>query len=94
MFYHLIKVLFQLTLERFDYILTTILNNYNPEGTVLISTHLISDVERVLDEVLFIQYGQVIRQALVDDIREREGKSVDELFREVFRTVPFGGGEW
>ncbi len=77
-----------------DYILTTILNNYNPEGTVLISTHLISDVERVLDEVLFIQYGQVIRQALVDDIREREGKSVDELFREVFRTVPFGGGEW
>ena len=77
-----------------DYILTTILNNYNPEGTVLISTHLISDVERVLDEVLFIQYGQVIRQELVDDIREKEGKSVDELFREVFRTVPFGGGEW
>lgn len=77
-----------------DYILTTILNNYNPEGTVLISTHLISDVERVLDEVLFIQYGQVVRQELVDDIREKEGKSVDELFREVFRTVPFGGGEW
>lgn len=73
-----------------EYILTTILNNYNPEGTVLISTHLIADVERVLDEVLFIQYGQVIRQELVDDIREKEGKSVDELFRDVFRTVPFG----
>lgn len=77
-----------------DYILSTILNNYNPEGTVLISTHLISDVERVLDEVLFIQNGQIIRQALVDDIREKEGKSVDELFREVFRTIPYGGGAW
>lgn len=77
-----------------DFILTTILNNYNPDGTVLISTHLISDVERVLDEVVFIQNGRVIRQELVDDIREKEGKSVDELFREVFRTVPYGGGEW
>ena len=80
-----------------DYILSTILNNYNPEGTVLISTHLISDVERVLDEVLFIQNGQIIRQELVDDIREKEGRSVDELFREVFRTVPFGevnGNAW
>lgn len=77
-----------------DYILSTILNNYNPEGTVLISTHLISDIERVLDEVIFIQNGQVIRQELVDDIREKEGKSVDELFREVFRTIPYGGGEW
>ena len=77
-----------------DYILTTILNNYNPEGTVLISTHLISDIERVLDEVIFIQNGQVIRQELVDDIREKEGKSVDELFREVFRTIPYGGGAW
>lgn len=76
-----------------DFILTTILNNYNPEGTVLLSTHLISDVERVLDEVVFIQGGQVVRQELVDDIREKEGKSVDELFREVFRTIPYGG-EW
>ena len=75
-----------------DYILATILNNYNPEGTVLISTHLIADVERVLDEVLFIQDGKVIRQEMVDDIREQEGKSVDELFREIFRTVPYGGG--
>ena len=77
-----------------DYILTTILNNYNPEGTVLISTHLISDVERVLDEVVFIRNGQMVFQDLVDNIREKEGKSVDELFREVFRTVPYGGGEW
>lgn len=77
-----------------DFILTTILNNYNPEGTVLISTHLISDVERVLDEVIFIQNGQVVRQELVDDIREKEGKSVDELFRDVFRTIPYGRGEW
>lgn len=77
-----------------DYILTTILNNYNPEGTVFISTHLISDVERVLDEVVFIRNGQVVFQDLVDNIREKEGKSVDELFREVFRTVPFEGGVW
>lgn len=77
-----------------DFILSTILNNYNPDGTVLISTHLISDVERVLDEVVFIQNGQVVRQQMVDDIREKERKSVDELFREVFRTAPFGGGEW
>lgn len=77
-----------------DFILSTILNNYNQDGTVLISTHLISDVERVLDEVVFIQNGQVVRQELVDDIREKEGKSVDELFREVFRTIPYGGGEW
>lgn len=77
-----------------EYILTTILNNYNPEGTVLISTHLISDVERVLDEVVFIQNGQVVRQELVDDIREKEGKSIDELFREVFRTIPGEGGAW
>lgn len=73
-----------------DYILNTILNNYHPEGTVLISTHLISDVERVLDEVVFLQDGQVVRQAMVDDIREQEGKSVDELFREEFRTAVYG----
>jgi len=77
-----------------DFILSTILSNYNPDGTVLISTHLISDVERVLDEVAFLQNGQVVRQDLVDDMREKEGKSVDELFRDVFRTVPFGGGAW
>ena len=77
-----------------DFILSTILNNYNPDGTVLISTHLIADVERVLDEVVFLKDGQIVRQEQVDDIREKEGMSVDELFRQEFRTVPFEGGEW
>ena len=77
-----------------DFILSTILNNYNPDGTVLISTHLIADVERVLDEVIFLKDGQIVRQEQVDDIREKEGMSVDELFRQEFRAVPFEGGEW
>lgn len=73
-----------------DYILDTILANYNPEGTVLISTHLISDIEKVLDEVIFLKQGQVVRHEQVDAIREQEGKSIDALFREIFRTVPYG----
>lgn len=68
-----------------DYVISTIINNYNPEATVLISTHLISDIEQVLDEVLFLQQGNLILQKTVDEIREEKGKSVDELFREVFR---------
>ncbi|MBQ0078419.1 MAG: ABC transporter ATP-binding protein [Eubacterium sp.] len=72
-----------------DYILSTIINNYNEEGTVIISTHLISEIERVLDEVIFIQNGQVIRHDSVDDIKENEGKSIDEVFRESFRMVPY-----
>lgn len=68
-----------------DYILHTIIGNYNPEATVLISTHLIQDVEQILDEVVFISYGQVFFQKSVDQIRVEEGKSVDQLFREVFR---------
>ncbi|MBO4998738.1 MAG: ABC transporter ATP-binding protein [Lachnospira sp.] len=68
-----------------DYILETIITNYDPEASVLMSTHLISDIENVLDEVIFIRDGQIVMAAVVDDIREREGKSVDELFREVFR---------
>ncbi|MCM1326585.1 MAG: ABC transporter ATP-binding protein [Bacteroidales bacterium] len=67
-----------------DYILRTIVNNYNPESTVLISTHLISDVEQVLDEVIFLRYGQVVLYTSVDNIREQHGKSVDAYFREVF----------
>ncbi len=70
-----------------DYIMDTILSNYNPEGTVLISTHLIADVERVLDEAVFLQEGRVVLHDTVDNIREREGKSVDELFRAMFRMV-------
>ncbi len=68
-----------------DYILRTILTNYNPDSTILISTHLISDIENVLDDVIFLQNGQVTLHATVDEIRSREGKSVDDLFREVFR---------
>lgn len=67
-----------------DYILRTIINNYNPESTVIISTHLISDVEQVLDEVIFLRYGQLALYTSVDNIRERHGKSVDAYFREVF----------
>lgn len=68
-----------------DYVISTIINHYNPDATVLISTHLIADIEQILDEVLFIQNGQILLQKSVDDIREENGKSVDELFREVFR---------
>ena len=71
-----------------DYILNTIISNYDPEATVLISTHLISDVERVLDEFVFLYQGKVIRQGNADETREETGKSLDELFREVFRCLP------
>lgn len=68
-----------------DYILRTILSNYNENATILISTHLISDIENVLDRVLFLQYGQLALNATVDEIRTQRGKSVDALFREVFK---------
>ncbi len=68
-----------------DYILDTIIRNYNPSAAVVISTHLISDVESVLDEVIFINSGRVVLQSTVDDIRENQGKSVDAYFREVFK---------
>ena len=68
-----------------DYILSTIIGNYNPEAAVVISTHLISDVEKVLDEVIFINQGHVVLQSSVDEIREEKGMSVDALFREVFK---------
>ncbi len=68
-----------------DYILSTIIGNYNPEAAVVISTHLIADVEKVLDEVIFINQGHVTLQSTVDDIREEKGMSVDALFREVFK---------
>ena len=67
-----------------DYILRTIVNNYDPSATVLISTHLIGDVEQVLDEVIFMRYGHLVLYTSVDNIRERHGKSVDAYFREVF----------
>lgn len=74
-----------------EFILQTILTNYSPESTVLISTHLIADVEPVLDDVIFLKEGRVVRFDSVDNIRQAEGKSVDEVFREIFRTIPMGG---
>lgn len=68
-----------------DYILRTVINNYDREATVIISTHLIADIETVLDEFLFIQQGKIIRTGTVDEVREETGQSLDALFREVFR---------
>ena len=67
-----------------DYILRTILNNYNPQSTVLISTHLISDIEQVLHEVVFMRYGKIVLYTSVENIHKEKGKSVDAYFREVF----------
>jgi len=68
-----------------DYIMDTILSNYNEEGTIFISTHLIADVERLFDTVVFLKEGEIVMEGEIDSIREKEGKSVDELFREVFK---------
>ncbi|MCQ2583986.1 MAG: ABC transporter ATP-binding protein [Treponema sp.] len=67
-----------------DYILDIILSNYDPEASILISTHLISDIEKILDQAIFIRDGKILMNSTVDDIRVKEGKSVDALFREVF----------
>lgn len=68
-----------------DYILNTIIRNYEPDATVIISTHLISEVESILDEAIFISNGKVLMHKSVDDIRAEYGKSVDAYFREVFK---------
>lgn len=68
-----------------DYVISTIINNYNPESTILISTHLIADIEQILDEVIFLKNGNIVLQKTVDEIRMEHEKSVDELFREVFK---------
>lgn len=68
-----------------DYILRTILTNYSENATILISTHLISDIENVLDHVLFLKAGHLVLNEAVDEVRTKYGKSVDSLFREVFR---------
>jgi ABC-2 type transport system ATP-binding protein len=68
-----------------DYILNTIISNYDENATVLISTHLIAEIENILDEAIFIKDGSIMLHSSVDDIREKEGKSIDSLFREVFR---------
>ena len=69
-----------------EFIMRTILTNYSEDGTVLISTHLILDVEQVLDEAVFLRQGQVVLHESVDSIRERTGGSVDQLFRDMFRA--------
>jgi len=68
-----------------DYILRTIISNYNENAVVLISTHLIADVESVLDDVVFIKDGRVVLHRAADEIREEKGESIDKLFREVFK---------
>ena len=68
-----------------DYILNTILSNYDENATILISTHLIADIENILDQIIFIQNGQIRLNSSVEEIREQNGKSVDAYFREVFR---------
>ncbi len=68
-----------------DYVISTIINNYNPEATVIISSHLIADIEQILDEVIFLKNGEIVLHTTVDEIRKEHGKSVDALFREVFK---------
>ena len=68
-----------------DYILNTILGNYQENATIIISTHLISDIEKILDDIIFLKDGQVVLTRTVDEIRDENGKSVDALFREVFK---------
>ena len=68
-----------------DYVIKTIMNNYSPKSTVIISTHLISDVEQILSDFVFIHNGQIVMEGKVDEIRNKEQKSIDQLFREVFR---------
>lgn len=68
-----------------DYVISTIINNYNPDASVIISTHLIADIEQILDEVVFLKNGNIVLHKTVDEIRAEHGKSVDELFREVFK---------
>ena len=68
-----------------DYILDTILSNFNEGASVLISTHLISDIERILDEVIFIHDGKIILHSNTDELRNKENASIDEIFRERFK---------
>ena len=71
-----------------DYILNTIVSNFDPDATVVISTHLISDVENILDGYVFLHNGKIVRQGEVSQTREETGKTLEELFREVFRCLP------
>ena len=68
-----------------DYILDTILSNFNENASVIISTHLISDIERILDEVIFIDKGKIVLQSDTDELRNKENASIDEIFRRMFK---------
>ena len=68
-----------------DYILDTILSNFNENASVIISTHLISDIERILDEVVFIDKGKIVSQSDTDELRKKENASIDEIFRRMFK---------
>ena len=68
-----------------DYIIDTILSNFNENASVIISTHLISDIEKILDEVIFIDKGQIVLQSDADKLRNKENASIDEIFRRMFR---------
>ena len=68
-----------------DYILQTILTNYEPTATVLLSTHLIYDIENILDEIIFVKNGEIVEHRGADELRNEKGMSIDEIFREVFR---------
>ncbi len=68
-----------------DYVISTILNSYNPDATVLISTHLISDIEPILDEAIFIHNGEILLHKSVEEIKQESNLTVDEYFREVFK---------
>ena len=71
-----------------DYILNTIVTNFEPEATVIISTHLIADVEPILNGFIFLNQGRVMRTGYAEAVRQQTGKTLDELFREVFRCLP------
>lgn len=68
-----------------DFILQTIITNYDPSATILLSTHLIYDIENILDEVVFVKNGEIVEHKGADDLRNEKGMSIDEIFREVFR---------
>jgi len=68
-----------------DYILDTILSNFKEGSSVLISTHIISDIERILDEVIFVDKGEVVLSSSADELREKENESIDEIFRRMFK---------
>lgn len=76
-----------------ELILNTILTNYNQDGTVLISTQLIADIEPILDDTIMLDRGSIVKNQTVDDIRMDENKSVDAFFRDKFRAKPMQGGE-